>query len=70
MDLFLLVLLWIPMHVVIAFYTGFGAEAKGHRLWPWFWGGLLFGWIALLAMVGLPLKSQYEGPPAPRATED
>ena len=41
--------LWIA----IAFYCGAVAGDKGHEGMNWFWGGLLFGPFALLAVVGL-----------------
>ena len=44
-----LLFLWIPC----AIFCGTIAEDKGHSGIAWFWGGLLFGPIGLLAVVAL-----------------
>ena len=44
-----LLFLWIPC----AIFCGTIAEDKGHGGIAWFWGGLLFGPIALLAVAAL-----------------
>lgn len=45
--------LWLPC----IFYTGTVASEKGYSPFRWGLGSLLFGPIALLAAVGLPVKS-------------
>ena len=44
-----LLFLWIPC----AIFCGTISEDKGHNGIAWFWGGLLFGPIALLAVAAL-----------------
>ena len=44
-----LLFLWIPC----AIFCGTIAEDKGHSGIAWFWGGLLFGPIGLLAVAAL-----------------
>ena len=43
-------LIWIPCEI----YSGVVAEEKGHGGIAWFWGGLIFGPMALISVVGLP----------------
>ena len=43
-------LIWIPCGI----YSGVVAEEKGHGGIAWFWGGLIFGPMALISVVGLP----------------
>ena len=56
--LFTLLFIWLPC----AFYASHVAADKGHGKtgwWTeWFWGGLLFGPIALIAAAGLGDKNQ------------
>ena len=52
--LVLLVALWIPCAV----FCGVIAEDKGHGGISWFWGGLLFGPVGLLAVVALVDRKQ------------
>ena len=50
-NLFIPVLL---VAVVFGCFTNAVAESKGHYGTAWFFGGLVFGPIALLASLGLP----------------
>ena len=43
-------LIWIPCEI----YSGVVAEEKGHGGIAWFWGGLIFGPMALISVNGLP----------------
>ena len=43
-------LIWLPCGI----YSGVVAEEKGHGGIAWFFGGLLFGPMALISVVGLP----------------
>ena len=43
-------LIWIPCGI----YSGVVAEEKGHGGIAWFWGGVIFGPMALISVVGLP----------------
>jgi hypothetical protein len=51
--LFALLFIWLPC----AFYSSHVAADKGHGKTGWFWGGLLFGPIALIAAAGLGDKN-------------
>lgn len=53
---------WIAM----AFFTGFVASEKRRCTSCWFIGGLLFGPIALVAVVGVPDKSDHYLRPSPK----
>ena len=44
-----LIFIWIPC----AIYCGTTAEDKGHNGFSWFWAGLLFGPIGLIAVAAL-----------------
>ena len=44
------VIYWIACGI----YSGEAAIAKGHGRWPWFFGGLFFGPVALVMASGLP----------------
>ena len=46
---FALLLFWIPC----GFYAAATAKDKGHDGLPWFFGGLFFGPVALIAAAGL-----------------
>ena len=50
----LLVTLWIPCAV----FSGVIAEDKGHGGISWFWAGLLFGPVGLLAVAALSDRKQ------------
>ena len=50
----LLVTLWIPWAV----FSGVIAEDKGHWGIAWFWAGLLFGPVGLLAVAALSDRKQ------------
>ena len=52
--LVLLVALWIPCAV----FCGLIAEDKGHGGIAWFWSGLLFGPVGLLAVAALVDRKQ------------
>lgn len=52
--LVLLVALWIPCAV----FCGVIAEDKGHGGIAWFWSGLLFGPVGLLAVAALVDRKQ------------
>ena len=43
-------LIWIPCGI----YSGVVAEEKGHGGIAWLWGGLIFGPMASISVVGLP----------------
>ena len=49
MGFFALLLVWLPC----AFYASHVAADKGHNGAAWFFGGFLFGLIALIAAAGL-----------------
>ena len=46
--------------VILAFifggFTARVAEAKGYSYGAWFWGGALTGFIALIAIAGMPMR--------------
>jgi hypothetical protein len=42
---------------VFAAFTETVAEEKGYKASNWFWGGFFFTIIALIAAVGLPVKT-------------
>ena len=46
--------IWIPC----AIYCGTTSEDKGHNGFSWFWAGLLFGPIGLIAVAGLSDRKQ------------
>ena len=46
--------LWLPCAV----FSGVVAEDKGHNGIAWFWGGLLFGPVGLLAIAALSDRTQ------------
>lgn len=46
-------LIWFLINVICAFYCYAVAENKGHQSMSWFFGGLCFGPIALVAAIGL-----------------
>ena len=50
----LLVALWIPC----AMFCGVIAGDKGHRAYDWFWSGLIFGPMGLLAVAALSDRKQ------------
>ena len=52
--LVLLIALWIPCAV----FCGTIAEDKGHNGIAWFWGGLAFGPVGLLAVAALMDRKQ------------
>ena len=49
-----LIFIWIPC----AIYCGTTAEDKGHNGFSWFWAGLLFGPIGLIAVAALGDRKQ------------
>lgn len=49
----LFLFLWLP----IGFFSNTVANSKGYNGIFWFFGGVLFGPIALLSIVGMPDKS-------------
>ena len=49
----LFLFLWLP----IGFFSNTVANSKGYNGVFWFFGGVLFGPIALLSIVGMPDKS-------------
>ena len=46
--------IWLPC----AIYCGTTSEDKGHNGFSWFWAGLLFGPIGLIAVAGLSDRKQ------------
>jgi len=54
MTLDILLLLFLGIWLPYGLYTQTLAKAKGYNKDAWFWGGLLYGPIALLAAAGLP----------------
>ena len=52
MAFFVLAVLWF----VAGFYCGLVADQKGYNGTAWAFGGFLFGFIALIAVAGLPDK--------------
>ena len=51
--LFLFFCFWLPL----GFFSNTVANSKGYNGISWFFGGVLFGPIALISIVGMPDKS-------------
>lgn len=49
-----LIIPWLLAAVVCGCFTSAVADSKGHYSTAWFFGGLVFGPVALLASLGLP----------------
>ena len=54
MEIFLLLLVYLISGVVIGFFCAYLADQKGHSAGAWFFLGLLFSFLALLVLIGLP----------------
>jgi hypothetical protein len=48
------ILVLLVLALICAGYSSEVAGSKGHQKLPWFFGGILFGPLALLASLGLP----------------
>lgn len=48
--------------VVVGAFTGKLAEAKGYEPISWFVGGFFFNLVALITMVGMPIKQSVAPP--------
>ena len=70
MEIFLLLLVYFIFGVVIGFFCAYLAVQKGHNAGAWFVLGLLFSFLALLVLIGLPNErgSSREQGGAPRSS--
>ena len=69
MEIFLLLLVYLGSGVVIGAFCAFLADQKGYRGGAWFFLGLLFSFLALLVLIGLPNErgsSREQGGAVPR----
>lgn len=53
MNVFVIIILY---SVAFGAYTAQVADEKGYSGTAWFFGGLFFNFIALIAVAGLPMK--------------
>jgi hypothetical protein len=44
-------------------YSATVADAKGYSTGAWFFGGLFFGVLALIAIAGMPVRPKLNAPP-------
>ena len=54
----LLPIIVVVTHVVSAFFAKTIAAQKARSSMKWFWAGLFFGWLGLIAAAGLPDRHQ------------
>ena len=54
MEIFLLLLVYLISGVIFGAFCAFLADQKGYRGGAWFFLGLLFSFLALLVLIGLP----------------
>ncbi len=54
----LLPLLIVVSHVVCACFARTIAAQKARSSIKWFWAGLIFGWLGLIAAAGMPDRHQ------------
>ena len=54
----LLPIIVVVTHVVSAFFAKTIAAQKARSSMKWFWAGLIFGWLGLIAAAGLPDRHQ------------
>lgn len=58
MEIFLLLLVYLGSGVVIGAFCAYLADQKGHSAGAWFFLGLLFSFLALLVLIGLPSEQR------------
>ena len=54
MEIFLLLLVYLISGVIFGAFCAYLADQKGHSAGAWFFLGLLFSFLALLVLIGLP----------------
>ena len=54
MDILTFILLYLGSGVIFGFFCAYLADQKGHSGGAWFVLGLLFSFLALLVLIGLP----------------
>lgn len=58
MEIFLLLLVYLISGVIFGAFCAYLADQKGHSAGAWFFLGLLFSFLALLVLIGLPSEQR------------